>query len=490
MKFIDDILNRITMYRLVLYYLGALIVLAAFLGAFGVLPYAPMALMFSTGVFALACLVANAVFAYAFDAVPGTDSSLITALILVLIVNPVQPTDLPGAVFLVFVSFWAIGSKYIFALGKKHIFNPVAFGVALAALVVGQGATWWVAGNLPLAPLLVIGGLLIVRKIQRFDLVIAFSVAALATVLVTSFTNPIAGVVTTLLHSSFLFLAFVMLTEPATTPPTRLWRLTYGALAGFLFAPAIHIASYYFTPETALLAANAFAYVVSPKGRRMLTLTSRRKLADGVYEFMFKPDRPLAFAAGQYLEWTLPGQGSDSRGNRRYFTIASAPSEAGLRLGVKFYKPMSSFKRSLAALRPGDTISAAQLAGDFVLPRSKKRKLAFIAGGIGVTPFRSMVGEMVTTKSARDAVLLYANKDQNDIAYRDFFDTAAATARLKTVYTSSIDATLITQEIPDYRERLFYISGPRGMVLSFTAVLASLGVSSKSIKIDYFPGFA
>ena len=151
---------------------------------------------------------------------------------------------------------------------------------------------------------------------------------------------------------------------------------------------------------------------------------------------------------------------------------------------------MSSFKRALAALRPGGTISVAQLAGDFVLPRSKKKKLAFIAGGIGVTPFRSMVGEMLTTGSARDAVLLYANKDLEDVAYRDFFDHATSAIGLKTVYTNSIDAVMITQEIPDYRERMFFISGPRGMVVSFTQALKSLGVSSSHIKTDYFPGFA
>src|SRR5665213_326047 len=123
MNFIDNILNRVTMYRLVLYYLAALLVLAGLLGGFGILPYAPIALLFSTGVFLFACLIANAVFAYAFEAVPGSDSTLITALILALIVNPVMPTDIPGAAFLAFVSAWAIGSKYMFALGSKHIFN-------------------------------------------------------------------------------------------------------------------------------------------------------------------------------------------------------------------------------------------------------------------------------------------------------------------------------------------------------------------------------
>ena len=490
MKFIDDILNRITMYRLVLYYLGTLIALAVVLGTFGILPYAPIPLLFSTGVLVFSCLLANKIFAWAYDAVPGVDSSFITALILVLIVNPVKPTDLPGVALLGFIGVWAIASKYIFAIGRKHIFNPAAFGVALSALVLGSGATWWVAGNLWLAPLLIVGGLLIVRKIQRFDLVIAFTVVALATVAFTALTDPLGSVITTLLHSSFFFLAFVMLTEPATMPPARWFRLGYGALTGFLFAPAIHLFSYYFTPETALLIANIFSYSVSPKGRRVLTLRARRKLAAGVYEFVFAPDRPLTFRAGQYLEWTLPGKRSDARGNRRYFTIASAPSERELRLSVKFYQPMSSYKKELLALKQGDTISVAGLAGDFVLPKNPKRKLAFIAGGIGVTPFRSMIGEMLETHAKRDAVLLYSNNLPEDIAYKEVFDAAASELGMKTVYATRIDPAMIVREVPDYKERTFYISGPRGMVLAFSSALKGLGVHSSRVKIDYFPGFA
>jgi ferredoxin-NADP reductase/Na+-translocating ferredoxin:NAD+ oxidoreductase RnfD subunit len=490
MTFVDNILNRITMYRLVLYYLFALIALSAVLGTFGVLPYTPVALLFSTFAFAVACLVANWIFSRAFDAVPGRDSTLITALILVLIVNPIQPTDVPGMALIGFISFWAIGSKYILALGKKHIFNPAAFGVALSALLVGQGATWWVAGNLSLMPLLVLGGLLIVRKIERFDLVLSFAVVALATVVLTSLADPVSGIVATLAHSSFFFLAFVMLTEPATMPPQRWQRIIYGAIAGLLFAPAVHLASFYFTPETALLAANVFAYAVSPKGRRIFTLRARHKLANGTYEFVFTPDRPLRFRAGQYLEWTVPGAGSDARGNRRYLTIASAPSEKEVRIGVKFYKPMSTFKRALLALQLGDTISAAHLAGTFVLPKKPKRKLAFIAGGIGVTPFRSIVGELLATNNKRDAVLLYANKHEDGFAYQDIFDAAREEIGMKTVYAERIDPAMLVREIPDYRERTFYISGPRSMVVSFERTLQALGVRRGHIKIDYFPGFA
>ena len=82
------------------------------------------------------------------------------------------------------------------------------------------------------------------------------------------------------------------------------------------------------------------------------------------------------------MEWTL-GQSSDDRGNRRFFTIASSPTEHTVRLGVKIYEPESTFKRALLALKIGDVILLRVLPE--TLSCRKKEKLVFIAGGIGVT---------------------------------------------------------------------------------------------------------
>lgn len=504
MKAIDTFLNKITMYRLVLYYLVVLLVVAALFGLVGILPYNPANLAFSTLLILAVCWVANVVFAKSFGAIPNVESVYITGLILALIITPVDPTNYAGVGFLIFASAWAMASKYMFAIGKKHLFNPAAFGVALSMLVIGQSATWWVAGNLPLLPFVLIGGLLIVRKIRRFDLVVSFSIVTLLTIAATTtVSSPAAALLQTLQHSSFFFLALVMLTEPLTMPPSRTLRIIYGAIVGFLFAPNIHIGSFYFTPEIALLIGNIFVYFASPKGRFMLTLLERNEIAAGTYEFVFAPDKIFHFQPGQYLEWTLAHSPSDTRGNRRYFTIASSPTEDTVRLGVRVYEPESTFKRALLALQPGDTISASSLAGDFVLPKDQKKKLVFIAGGIGVTPFRSQVQYLMDTKDARSAVLLYSNKTAAEIAYKDTFDRAEQEIGLKTVYAVTneqstlsgvyagfIDGALITREVPDYKERMFYISGPHGMVTAFKKTLRAMGVSRFNIKTDYFPGFA
>ncbi len=491
------------MYRVVLYYLIALLVLAGTLGLFHILSYSPFAIGYSVAILIASSWLTNFIFARVWHAVPGTASLYITALILALIVTPVTPGDLMGSLLLALIGVWGMASKYIFAINGKHVFNPAAFAVVVSSLVFMHGASWWVAGNLPLMAVIVLGGLLIVRKIQRFDLFLSFTAASLLTIAFTTNTDPLHAVWTTLIHSSFFFLAFAMLTEPATMPPTRSMRIAYGILVGIWFAPAIHIGSFYFTPELALLLGNVFVYAISPKGRFMLTLTEKNQLAKDTVEFVFAPAIKHSFYPGQYLEWTIPeGKGTDNKGNRRYFTIASSPTEKNLRLAVKTGAQLSSFKQKLMELRAGDTITAAHLAGDFTLPEKESRKVAFIAGGIGVTPFRAMVGSMLDRKQKRDAVLLYSNKTVEEVAYYDVFERARIELGMKTIYALSndtqtfpgsyaglIDAELIKREIPDYRERMFYISGPRAMVVAFQKTLHELGLPLSHIKSDYFPGF-
>ncbi len=494
-------IDRTTMYRLVLYYLLTLLAAAVLLGALGVLPYAPLVLLYATGVLLAAAWISNEILARFFGAATNVESAIITALILALIFSPLAITGTGGVAAFAAIAAVAMASKYLLSIEKKHIFNPAAFAAVFSAFAFGVPATWWIGGNSVLLALVILGGVLVVYKLRRFDLVLAFGAAALGTIAFTSL-NPLIAIEGTLLHSAFFFLAFVMLTEPLTMPPTRRYRIVYGALVGVLFAPAAHVGSFYFSPELGLLVGNAFSYIVSPKRRYTLTLIERHKLARGIYEFVFRPDRRLDFAPGQYLEWTLAKVPFDSRGNRRYFTIASAPHDENVRLGVRFYEAPSAFKRALGALPRGGIIHASSLAGEFTLPKDKKKKLAFIAGGVGITPFASMARHLSSSGESRDAVLLYASRTAPEVAYQDVFAQAAREG-LRTVYAltaetpllpgahaGAIDAALVTREIPDYRERLFYLSGPPGMVSGTKRMLLALGVSRFSIKTDYFPGLA
>jgi ferredoxin-NADP reductase len=305
-----------------------------------------------------------------------------------------------------------------------------------------------------------------------------------------------------LVASPLFFLAFVMLTEPLTTPPTKKLQIWYGAIVGVLFAPQIHLGSVYTTPELALVIGNVFSYAVSPKQKLTLTLREKIQLTPDTYEYVFSSDKRMQFRPGQYLEWTLSHSNPDSRGNRRYFTIASSPGADAIRLGVKFYNPGSSFKNKLLAMQPGETIMAGQLSGDFTLP--SEGNIVCIAGGIGVTPFMSMIRDAMLKKKPVDITMLYANRTREDIAYRDVLEMAREQLGVSTIYTLSaataeplgtyersgrISAELIRNEIPDFTARRYYISGPNSMVVAFEKLLSEIGVPSSQIVVDYFPGF-
>src|SRR5258708_34079548 len=110
------------------------------------------------------------------------------------------------------------------------------------------------------------------------------------------------------------------------------------------------------------------------------------------------------------MEWTVGHAHSDTGGNRRYFTLASSPTEKEVHLGVRFYDPSSSFQRAVVELPAGSTIVAGQVAGEFTLPKDPQKKLVFIAGGIGITPFRSMVKYLLDRDEKRAITLFYSNR--------------------------------------------------------------------------------
>jgi len=504
MKRIDDFLNLITMYRLSLYVLIFLLGVASVLGLFSVLPFSFSSIIFSALFLVLMCWVSNNVFAYIFKTQVNVESSYITALILALIITPAKSPD--DYFLLGWAAIIAMVSKYIFTINKKHIFNPAAIAVVITAFAINKSASWWI-GTFAMMPFVLASGLLIIRKIKRTDLVLGFMTVALFTIYAFSFIKGSDLILITkniFADSPLLFFAFIMLTEPLTTPPTKSLRIWYGALVGFLFTPQIHLGSFYTTPEIALLGGNFFSYIVSPKIKLVLKLKEKIKIAPDIYDFIFAPKKMISFIPGQYLEWTFSHHKTDSRGNRRYFTLASSPTEPDIRLGIKFYDKPSSYKKSLLAMDVNSEIVASQLAGDFTLPKKIDGKYVFISGGIGVTPFRSIIKNLIDINQKVDIIHFFCNKIASEIVYKDVFTNAEWNLGIKTVYVLTdkaqiplgwngkvgrLNGQMIKEEVPDYSERTFYLSGPHGLVTGFEDVLKQMGIRKNHIKTDFFPGY-
>ncbi len=504
-KPIDYLLDRITMYRLTLYYLIALVVIAMGLSQMGILHYQALAIAFSASYLTLVCLVTNKLFARIFEAPANVESSYITALILALIITPYhQNHDL---LFLTAAAGLAMSSKYILAINKKHIFNPAAVAVALTAAGPGQAASWWI-GSSQMLPYVIIGGLLLTRKIQRGRMVFSFLVAAVSSQIAISLLgnhNLHSTLQNSLFHSSLWFLAFVMLSEPLTSPGSSTTQTWYGIIVGALFPPQVHFLRIYSTPELALLVGNIFSYIVSPKVNLLPQLIEKSVVANNTMDFVFKLNKPFKYQPGQYMEFTLPHEQTDRRGNRRYFTLASSPTENTLRLGIKFYPNGSSFKKAMRIMSKQTMVAAGSLRGDFTLPVSPDQKLVFIAGGIGITPYRSMIKYLIDKHEQRDITLIYSEKTPGNLAYTDVFTQARQQLGANIVYTLTndtaiplnwtgetgfISTNMIKKAVPDYHERLFYISGPNSMVRSTEKMLHELRVPKHFIKTDFFPGYA
>lgn len=502
MNFVDSLINRITMYRLLIYYLCGLLLAAMFFGAVGTLAYSPQMILLSASATVGVCYVVNYAFAKIYEAPSNTESALITGLILSLIITPMS--SLKDVTFLLAASGLAIASKYIIAVGNKHIFNPAAIAVALTAFGPRESASWWI-GSAVLLPFVIAGGLLIIRKIRRATMLgIYFGIALSSVIIMAAATNHDIGatIQATLLHSSLFFLGFVMLTEPYTSPSTKMHRYMYAGIVGLLFSPLIQIAGVYSTPELALIVGNLYTFFVTPIAKTKVRITHRTMYGANTEDIELTPEHSFTYKPGQYIEMTLPHHSSDARGVRRYFTLASSPTEDTLHLGVRYYENGSSFKE---ALHDNDNapMSVGQVGGDFTLPRDPNAKLAFIAGGIGITPFRSIVKYMVDINDQRPATLLYGERSTEDIAYKSIFEEAHAKIGLTTKYVIStasktqdseivgnISRELIEHEIPDYTSRIFYISGPQSMVQGVRRELRAMGVPRRNIKADYFFGYA
>lgn len=491
------------MYRLLLYGLALVAGVGIAFGFTGDLSTPGTSMVWSLALLLAVCYATNRVLALFWGVATNYESSLITALILFLVMPPAQTTS--QALALVIVGILAIASKYIFALQANHIFNPAAVALVIIGLLDVSYATWWVGSGIML-PFTLIFGVLVLRKLRRFLLFFSFATVGMAVMLWVGWQHSLtaADILPQALTSwPLVFFGTVMLTEPSTMPPRRWQQIAYGSLVGAIFASQITVGILSTTPQMALIIGNFVAYLLwGLKYKVRLRLDSKQQLSAHIFDYGFVPDRKLNFAPGQYMEWTLGHAHPDSRGNRRTFTIASSPTENCIHLGVKFYEPSSSFKKALQAMAINERLVAGHVAGDFVLPKDSRRKLAFVAGGIGITPFRSMLKYLIDTKQQRDIILFYMIANPDEISYQEVLDEAENIGLTVVPVlgqehppadwkhpTGFLTAELVAKFVPDFAERLFYLSGPNAMVVNYKHLLQQIGVKRWHIKTDYFSGY-
>jgi len=486
LDWLDHLLDHLTTYRLALYYLITLLGWATIVSFWHKTPYTWSSIVVSSVYLALVCWAVNKFLSWLLNIPANKESSLITGLILALILTPVT-TGHDYAV-LAAAGTAAMASKYLLTLYKSHIFNPAAVGAFISGVAFHSYASWWV-GNKFLVPVAVIGGILIARKVKRIQMAALFGAIYFLVLIWTMPTGTSTDAIRHLIwlsltSTAIIFFATVMLTEPLTSPTKLDRQVYYATLVGLLYS----YNRFHLSPEDALLIGNLFTLVVATKRRLVLSFAGSKQEAEGIFSYLFKRPPNFAYEAGQYMEWTLAGKGDD-RGNRRYLTMSSAPTEPNMMVSVRMPEQPSAFKQRLSTLKPGDKIMASYLSGSFVLPKKPAVKLAFMAGGVGITPFRSMLKSLVDRQQKRDIILFYSTNKREELAFGDVF-TAAKQIGLKSLYAASLSKELVAQNIPDYLERTFYISGPYGYVKSTEDMLIEMGVSPLKTVTDYFPGYS
>ena len=483
---VDSFNDRFSSYRLVLYFLLALVgwtVVGSFVHQ---IPFSWHQIIVSAGLLGAVCWAANKLLAKFLNIPANKESGIISGLILALILTPAASRN--DYLILAAAAAVAMASKYILVFRNAHIFNPAAVGAFVAGVIFNYYPSWWV-GTKFTTPLIALGAIFILRKVKRYSLALVFlAVYVLALI----WTSPSGGTTDAIHHliwlslisTSAFFFTSIMLSEPLTSPASLNPTLGYALLVGVLYSfNKLHV-----SPEEALLIGNLFTFVVAPNRRYRLSFVRKIQEAEGVYSYIFAVPKKFKFKAGQYMEWTLSQHESDSRGNRRYLTISSAPTEPQLMFSVKLPPKPSAFKQHLETLRPNETIWASYLSGSFVLPPDPAKKIVFMAGGVGITPFRSMVKQLVDSGQRRDAVLLYTANKPQELAFRGLIDQASSIG-LKSLYAYSIDRDSLVNNVPDYQQRHFYISGPYGFVQAMEKLLLGLQIAPSQIITDYFPGY-
>ncbi len=497
--FIDGLLDRLTSYRLVLYSLLAFVVWAVLGSLLDEVAFEWYEILASTTWLIAVCITVNFAASKLLNIPRNKESDYVSALILALILLPAQ--DLNDYLILAAAGTAAMLSKYILVYGKRHIFNPAALGAFTVATLFNYPPAWWI-GTTFLVPLVFVAGQLILKKMRRYWMVSVFMGIYLGYLAVNFLLKDQAGGLPNVIWigltaTPVLFFAYIMLTEPSTSPHKLPQMLTYAAVVGVLYS----VTDLRLAPEEALLIGNVLAFIMAPNRRLELSFEQKRKEAKDIYSYIFSGKKNMRFSAGQYMEWTLPMARADTRGNRRYFTISSSPTEDALMFTIKQPTPRSSFKAGLDELKEGDKMLAYQLEGSFMLPKDSGQKLAFIAGGIGVTPFRSIIKHLVDSKQKRDIILLYSANSADELAFSDLFkqtQSVGITAHYAVSgekpkswlgFSGQVDSKMIKAAVPDYKERTFYISGPYGFVTVIRQELLKMGLPRRNIITDYFPGY-
>ena len=242
----------------------------------------------------------------------------------------------------------------------------------------------------------------------------------------------------------------------------------------------------------------------APSPANLSKLMSREQIAEGTMAFRFEKPSGWAFKAGQAMDMTLlePSE-TDAEGNKRAFSIASAPQDESLMVATRMRD--TAFKRVLAAMPLGTAVKIEGPFGDLTLHNNAARTAVFLAGGIGITPFRSMVFRAAKEKLPHSIFLFFSNRRPEDAPFLEELQSLegqnpnykliatmtepAKSHRSWNGETSLIDKEMLSKYLSNAISPIYYIAGPPDMVKALHEMLNKAGVDTDDIRSEEFAGY-
>jgi ferredoxin-NADP reductase len=234
-------------------------------------------------------------------------------------------------------------------------------------------------------------------------------------------------------------------------------------------------------------------------------LIDRFEVAEGTMAFAFERPAGFDFTAGQFITITLPDPlYNDDRGNRRTFSIASPPQDAG-RLLIATRMTGSALKRSLAEASLGTALSIFGPSGRFTLHADPAVPAVFVAGGIGITPFRSILHDAAARRLTHSITLIYSNRTPEGAAfYTELTELDGRLPNLRFLPTMTnaeaasppwtgerrmVSADFLRDVVGNMTAPIFYLAGPPGLVAAVSRAVLDAGADPEHIRSEEFEGY-
>lgn len=236
-------------------------------------------------------------------------------------------------------------------------------------------------------------------------------------------------------------------------------------------------------------------------------LIEKRQEAKGTKSFFWLPEKDIKYYPGQYFYLTLEKLiYPDPKGATRHFTASSSPTEGNVIRITTRIREESGFKKSLDNLEIGSLVEAEGPEGDFIFD-PKNNDNIFLAGGIGITPFRSMINYVKDKNLSNNIILIHSNSTPEEIAFASEFDLIAKSTPTIKIYTTvskpeesvrkwtgligRIDQTLLEKLVSGdkIQSATFWVCGPPTMVDAMQVILGNLQINLSHIKTEKFTGY-